>query len=395
MGIEYNSMKKYLIYLAPSIIFKVKANTIQSLCQFNYFTNYFENNYYLTLSPLSKRKIKKLVKDVTNSNIVPKGIFSINLFKFFFRETLNSLYQFLFCLIIFIKIKLENHENELYIYSRSILTSYLLSIFNIQHSFEFHNSEKNIFLSYIQEVIVKSYKVNKVFISKKLKNIIKSKYKKDQIYDFVIAPDSSLKFSQTDFKKVNLEDNLYKFLNKSNSIICVYAGSSGDGRGLEFIIQMASKLENIKFILIGEFDQINKINNFKNIFVVGKKSYLEANFIMSLADIGLMPYQRNLSMGRFKLNSIEWMSPLKMFDYMNNKLLILSSYHDVLEEVIKDNFSCIFIKNYDKVEDWINTIKNIDKYDIKRISNNAKKIFDKKYSYDERTKIILKNFKKV
>ena len=43
---------------------------------------------------------------------------------------------------------------------------------------------------------------------------------------------------------------------------------------------------------------------------------------MSLSDLGLMPYQRNLSMGRFSLNSLDGCL-LKMFDYMNSRLLIL------------------------------------------------------------------------
>ena len=388
-------MKKYLIYLAPSILFKTRANTIQSLCQFNSFYKYFNNYFYVCLTPLYLKEIKKIVKDSSNLKFIPKGIVCIRLLKFFSRETFNAIFQFIFCLIIYIKIRLENNENELYIYSRSLLASFLLSIFHVKHSFEFHNLENNFLLSFFQKYIFNSKKVSKIFISKKLKDILSSKYSKKEIRKFVIAPDSSPKYLKSDLDKVILEDRLKELLFEKSKIKCVYSGSSGEGRGVDLVLQIAKKLKNINFIFIGDFIKNNKSDSLNNIFIAGSKSHLEAMYIMSFADIGLMPYQKNLSMGRFKVNSIDYMSPLKMFDYMNSNLLIVASHHKVLEEILENNETCVFIDSYENKNCWIEAIKKIDNYLINRIGENAKKVFDSKYNYNTRTEMILRNLIKV
>ena len=111
---------------------------------------------------------------------------------------------------------------------------------------------------------------------------------------------------------------------------------------------------------------------------------------MSLSDIGLMPYQNKLSLGKYRINSIDWMSPLKMFDYMNASLLILSSHHKVLEEILIDGVNCIFIKDFKNYKSWANCIKRINKEKIQTLGNNAKEIFEDNYTYEIRTKNILK-----
>ena len=172
---------------------------------------------------------------------------------------------------------------------------------------------------------------------------------------------------------------------------CVYAGSSGEGRGLDLIINIAREISEINFIIIGQFQESQRKNYPKNIFFCGKKSHLETIYIMSLSDIGLMPYQNKLSLGKFSINSIDWMSPLKMFDYMNSNLLILSSYHKVLEEILIDGLNCIFIKDFENYKSWANCLKKINKEKIQNLGKNAKQIFEDKYTYEIRTKKILKN----
>lgn len=381
----------YLIYLAPSIIFRVKANTIQSLCQYKYLSSFYKDHYYLALTPLKGYKLTQLFKNASNLKFIPKGILNINLPNFFYRETFNSFYQLINCLTIFLKLKVSNPKNSLYIYSRSTIASYFLSVFNIRHVFEVHNLEKNRLIDFMQKVILETQNVNKVFISSKLKKLALSKNNNKTLGRLIVAPDSSPSYSSIDFAEVNINKKVREFLFDENSLKCIYAGSSGDGRGIELLLTIARRLPNIKFIFMGEI-KLKLENNFpSNILVLGNKSHLEALYIMSLSDLGLMPYQRNLSMGRFSLNSLEWMSPLKMFDYMNSRLLILASYHDVLEEVLENNYSCIFIQNYDNPDAWIQNIKKIKKSHINRIGLNAKKIFNSKYTYDNRTKIILEN----
>ena len=77
-------------------------------------------------------------------------------------------------------------------------------------------------------------------------------------------------------------------------------------------------------------------------------------------DILLMPYSNKVTVSGNVSDTTNYMSPLKLFDYMSTGRLILSSKLDVLKEVVNDN-QCIFIENYLNPLSWqleINKIKN-------------------------------------
>ena len=106
-----------------------------------------------------------------------------------------------------------------------------------------------------------------------------------------------------------------------------------------------------------------------------------------------MPYQDNLKIGNQNINSLQWMSPLKMFDYMNTNTAIISSYFPVIEEVIKDLDNGYFVYDYSNPQAWakliISEIEN-EKKRYKNIAKKAKILFDKKYNYSIRSKKIIK-----
>ncbi len=388
-------MNKKLLYLAPTILYKVRANTIQSLCQYYYLSNKFQKTHYVSLTPLGKKELKKLISDASNLKTIPLGIFEINnIFKIFSRDIFNSIYQLLICIKFFFNSKFTKKTN-LYIYSRSLIASYFLSLTNIKQTYEIHNIENNKILRFMQKKVVESRFVSKVFISKKLKKLTLIEYKLFNIDNILIAPDSSPEYDLNDKSLYRVTYLLKNFLKNENEIKCIYAGSAGEGRGVELIINIARVLQKVKFIIVGEFKKSDFIEIPNNIFFVGKVSHQETLKLMSMADVGLMPYQKRLQMGKFKLNSISWMSPLKMFDYMNSGLLIIASYHSVLEEILEDNNTCYFIKNYQKNIEWVNTIKKINKDDLEKISFNSKNLFEKKYNYKVRTELIIKILNKV
>lgn len=126
--------------------------------------------------------------------------------------------------------------------------------------------------------------------------------------------------------------------------------------------------------------------------------YLKNRYVLSIlkqVDFALMPYQDNLKMGKHNINSLSWMSPLKMFDYMNSKNAIISSYFPVLEEVLTNYHTGYFIYDYSNPKAWAETLRseitNKDKR-FKKIGNNAKVLFETKYSYKIRSNQIFDFF---
>ena len=83
---------------------------------------------------------------------------------------------------------------------------------------------------------------------------------------------------------------------------------------------------------------------------------------MKEMDILLMPYSNKVTVSGNVSDTTNYMSPLKLFDYMSTGRLILSSKLKVLKEVVDDKH-CIFIKNYLNPLSWLLEINKI-KYNV-------------------------------
>ena len=153
-----------------------------------------------------------------------------------------------------------------------------------------------------------------------------------------------------------------------------YFGSLLKGRGIDIIFSLAQELEEIEFHIAGgsEF-QIKKLSLIKsrNVFFHG---YLSSKKLISLRnkmDILLAPYQHNTSIPGGKVTT-EWMSPLKIFEYMSSNIPFIASDIKVLREVLKNRYNCILV-NPNSINEWKTAIKKIFSNEklSEEISNNA------------------------
>ena len=77
-------------------------------------------------------------------------------------------------------------------------------------------------------------------------------------------------------------------------------------------------------------------------------SYSKIPKILSQYEIALMPYQNKVR-GRSSIWLEKYMSPLKMFDYLASKKIIIASDLNVYKHILKNNFNSKLIKvNDDK-----------------------------------------------
>ena len=74
-----------------------------------------------------------------------------------------------------------------------------------------------------------------------------------------------------------------------------------------------------------------------------------------------MPYTKKATFSGNYGNIINFMSPMKMFDYLGAGKLIISSNIKVLREILTDNYNSILIKDYLNVLEWK---KKIDKINL-------------------------------
>ena len=112
---------------------------------------------------------------------------------------------------------------------------------------------------------------------------------------------------------------------------------------------------------------------------------------MRQMDILLCPYQKQVYLKDQKTSTSSIMSPLKLFEYMSTKKVIISSNLNVLREVLINNVNC-FLANPRNTQEWVNLIIRISKNKnlYNTISTKAYLTFKSKYSWDIRVKKLFK-----
>jgi glycosyltransferase involved in cell wall biosynthesis len=182
-----------------------------------------------------------------------------------------------------------------------------------------------------------------------------------------------------------------KNLGINDHFTVVYTGHLYQGRGMDLLIEIAKNLPEIQFIWVGgregdvnqwrEYINKNQIKNIRLIGFVGNE-YIPT--YQSAGDVLLMPYEMSIA-GSSGGNSVDFCSPMKMFEYMAAGKPIISSDLPILHEVLNEK-NAIFCP-YNDVNQWvdsINRIKNNPAFGL-RLGNQAR-VDVEKYSWIERAK---------
>lgn len=175
--------------------------------------------------------------------------------------------------------------------------------------------------------------------------------------------------------------------------LALYSGHLYEGRGVELIIELSKELSDIDFILIGgresdviKYQEITK--GISNIHFLGFVPPSQVHLYQKSADILLMPYANQVFVPG-GVDTSKYASPLKMFEYMDSGVPIISSSLPILKEVLKSGSNCLMF-DYSDYHGWLSGIKLLlSDFELARsISLKAKKDVIK-YSWENRAKGIL------
>ncbi len=114
-------------------------------------------------------------------------------------------------------------------------------------------------------------------------------------------------------------------LNLAEQFTAGYAGNMYKGRGIELILELATRLPTVQFLLAGENTTELKAQAPPNARFLGFIPNTELPLMLAACDALLMPYQRNVQVQGSNISTHTWMSPMKMFEYMASRRLIISS----------------------------------------------------------------------
>jgi glycosyltransferase involved in cell wall biosynthesis len=174
-----------------------------------------------------------------------------------------------------------------------------------------------------------------------------------------------------------------------------YIGSLYPGKGMELIIRLALLCSDVTFHIVGggRKDILywrKKAAETHNIYFYGHVSHGHVYHYLNAFDIVLAPYQNEVytSFGR-KHNIAEWMSPLKLFEYMAAGKAIICSDIPVCREVIVHEKNGILCSPTD-AEAWCAAVRVLgDKKKRDVLSDHARESFEQRYSWKTRAEDIL------
>jgi len=353
-------MMKKLIYIAPDYFPEKKANSIHVENQVNALAKQGVL-VHLIYKSFSGQKSSMLHEDVIELPV----------------KIANRKYSNIKFLIALIRRKRFLLSTPILTRSRLSICLTLLPFSSTQMIFEAHEPLNRLWL----KALIKRNSIPVLAISAALKRIIGRELNSSEKI-FVLHDGSNL---------VNFDDVRAEIKIKPKAI---YVGSTGRGRGIEWILKLAENFTDLDFHVVGTIDETFKEvgTGYSNVIFHGWKSKSAILSLVKNADILLAPYQNDLRLDN-GLNTLNFMSPLKIFEYMSFNVPMVVSNYPVIREVLVDKVDALLVQS-DDFEQWANAIQSIKSNpDLARtLSQNARDKLKREYTWEKRAEAIVNLF---
>ncbi len=215
-----------------------------------------------------------------------------------------------------------------------------------------------------------------IFIHKSLNNYFN--FKKS----YIVLDDA---IDLSDFEKIKTRQVSNKF---------VYTGSYLKGKGIELILDIAEYFKKYKFCLYGNIDTfpkdlIERQKGIKNLELNDHIPYKKIPKILKSAEFLLMPYPKRIEVLIKNINVKNYISPLKMFEYLASKKIIFASKNESYKHILKNNYNSIMIET-ENTKQWIQKISFVIR-NKKKFLVLKKNSFTtaQKFTWDRRSKKII------
>lgn len=350
-----------ILYVHNADFSKTCANRIQVLNMCKAF-----EKIGVSITLISFNCDKNIIKKIYNEDIDYNTIFLKPFVNYYFRS-----------LLLFLRFLTIKNDYK-YIYTRDLIFAFLVSRFfkDKKVIYELHDLSNGKMWHFLFKRTFKNLQ-GCVVISKGLKEeLIKNDFNGNNIYvlhDGVDLEKFDINISKEDARtKLNLP---------KNKIIISYVGNTSENRDLKTFINVAKKLNNIVFVVYGKkqdylVDASSKLDN----FIFG--GYIdETEIVYKASDVVFAGYTE-------KVPTINYMSPLKLFEYMASKRPIIISDFPRIREVVSEN-EVLFYKAEDEEDLALKVEKLISDINLqnKLVNNAFEKV--KEYTWEKRAKEII------
>lgn len=173
-----------------------------------------------------------------------------------------------------------------------------------------------------------------------------------------------------------------------------YVGHLYRGRGIDVIIELARRVPGADFRVIGGNQEdidywLGHGAELENLFFTGHVSPSEAASMRLGCDILLAPYQSGAGLADGR-STTQWMSPLKVFEYMASAKPMIVSDFPVLHEILRPELNCLMVAA-DSVEAWEVALDRLmgDGKLRKTLGDRALQDFEAHYTWRQRAEKIV------
>jgi glycosyltransferase involved in cell wall biosynthesis len=171
-----------------------------------------------------------------------------------------------------------------------------------------------------------------------------------------------------------------------------YVGHLYPGRGIELILELAKRCPWAEFHLVGGMESDlagwrHAIRDIPGITLHGFRPPVETDGFRAAMDVLLAPYQTQVSVAQVNQDTCDWMSPLKIFEYMAAEKAIIASDLPVIREVLSEDNA--FLVAPDRVDGWFAALSRLrDRSLRERLGGQAYRDFQARYTWRRRAELI-------
>lgn len=173
-----------------------------------------------------------------------------------------------------------------------------------------------------------------------------------------------------------------------------YVGGFYRGRGLALLAQLAGRMPELGFHLVGgDSDRLRQLLDVEppaNILCHGYVPHAEVARLCRQFDILLMPFEHRIEVAGGRIDTARWASPLKMFEYMAAGKPIVCSDLPVLREVLEHERNALLAPP-DDIAAWEDAITRLlgDEALRRRLAGNARHDLESRYTWKARARHVL------
>jgi glycosyltransferase involved in cell wall biosynthesis len=274
------------------------------------------------------------------------------------------------------------------IYGRDLYSLLAASVSGVPVIFEAHTAPSSVVDRYLTARLLKRKNLLRlVVISSALARDYVSLYPWFDEQRVVVAHDGA------DEPVPNASTRLAAWPGRPDKVQAGYVGSLFPGKGAEVVTELARRLPDIDFHIVGgdpaEVHKVRESFPGTNLFMHGYVEHSKVPEYMACMDIALLPPQKNVHVSR-TIDIGSWMSPLKLFEYMAAKLPIVGSALPVVEEVLKNNVNAILVPPED-LDSWTRGVHELarDRELRARLALQAYTDFTSSYTWAGRSERVL------